>query len=156
DIGLLIGTYFGYWIVGLAMLAIGMVASFLTGNLTVGFILGAIFNAPLAFTSAAPEWASGLRKWSILEQFRDFGAGVISLSAVAYFLSLVALMLYLSMVLIGRRHWRGGSEGRAVAGHYLLRFVSLFVALFCLNVFLSHHNRFRADVTVEKLSSLSP
>src|SRR5262245_58292858 len=27
DIGLLLGTYFGYWIVGLAMIAIGMVAS---------------------------------------------------------------------------------------------------------------------------------
>ena len=31
------------------MLALGMVASFLTSNLTVGFILGALFNAPLVF-----------------------------------------------------------------------------------------------------------
>ena len=56
DFGLFLGTYFGYWIVGLAMLAIGMVASFLTGNLTVGFILGALFNAPLAFAGSMPDW----------------------------------------------------------------------------------------------------
>src|SRR5580765_549750 len=28
DVGLFIGTYFGYWLVGLAMIAVGMVASF--------------------------------------------------------------------------------------------------------------------------------
>src|SRR4051812_2685799 len=49
DVGLFLGTYFGYWMVGLAMLSIGMVASFLTGNLTVAFILGVAFNAPLVF-----------------------------------------------------------------------------------------------------------
>ena len=53
DLGLFLATYVGYWFVGLAMLAVGMVASFLTGNLTVGFVLGALFNAPLAFAASA-------------------------------------------------------------------------------------------------------
>src|SRR4051812_9161739 len=62
DMGLFFATYVGYWFVGLAMLAIGMVASFLTGNLTVGFVLGVLFNAPLVFAGAAdtimpPAWA---------------------------------------------------------------------------------------------------
>ena len=55
DVGLFVGTYVGYWFVGLAMLSIGMVASFLTSNLTVGFILGMIFNAPLAMFGVA-DW----------------------------------------------------------------------------------------------------
>ena len=80
DIGLLCSTYLGYWLIGLAMLAIGMVASFLTSNLTVGFILGALFNAPLVFAM----WADSrqLSDWSLASQFGDLGRGVISLSSV--------------------------------------------------------------------------
>ncbi len=53
DTGLFFANYLGYWFIGLAMLAIGMIASFLTHNLTVGFIMGAAFNAPLVFASMA-------------------------------------------------------------------------------------------------------
>ena len=55
DVGLFVGTYVGYWFIGLAMLSIGMVASFLTNNLTVGFILGMLFNLPLALFGVA-DW----------------------------------------------------------------------------------------------------
>ena len=49
-----------------------------------------------------------IKQWSIGEQFRDFGHGVISFSSIAYFATIVVVTLYLSMVLIGRRHWSSG------------------------------------------------
>jgi ABC-2 type transport system permease protein len=160
DLGLLFGNYVGYWLVGVAMLAIGMVASFLTSNLTVGFILGVAFNAPLVFADSADvilpaAWALDIKHWSLAEQFRDFGRGVISLSSVAYFLSIVGVMLYLSMVLIGRRHWRGGRDGQSLLGHYIARTLALVVFAVSLSLLVLHFDR-RLDVTAERLSSLSP
>jgi len=160
DVGLFLGTYVGYWLVGLAMLAIGMVASFLTGNLTVAFILGALFNAPLVFAVFAEvvtgrETALAIKQWSIGEQFRDFGRGIISLSGLTYFLMIVVVMLYLSMVLIARRHWVRGRDWRLMAGHYAVRVASLVVLTIALTVFFRYHD-VRRDVTSEKLSSLSP
>ena len=156
DPGLILGNYFGYWTVGLAMLGVGMAASFLTSNLTVAFILGALFNAPLAFASFAPERLSSLRHLSISEQFRDFGRGVISLSSFAYFVGIALLMIYLSVVLIGRRHWRGGENGQSMIWHYLARFLALLVVVIAASVFLTNHDRVRFDMTAERLSSLSP
>ena len=60
-----------------------------------------------------------IRSWGMAEQFRDFGRGVISFSAMMYFLMIVVVMLYLCMVLIGRRHWMGGRDGQSLLGHYL-------------------------------------
>ena len=78
DLGLFLSTYVGYWVLGLAMLAVGMVASFLTANLTVSFILGAILNAPLVFASSAevilPRGTALytlVQSISISENFRD-------------------------------------------------------------------------------------
>jgi ABC-2 type transport system permease protein len=162
DLGLFVGTYVGYWFIGLAMLSIGMVASFLTSNLTVGFILGMIFNLPLAMFGVAdwivknPQLAQSIKRWSAQEQFRDFERGVISLSGVAYFVMLAIVMLYLSMVLIGRRHWGGRDEEESMWAHYLARTLGLVAIAVGVTLFLSHHNWLRADITSENLNSLSP
>jgi ABC-2 type transport system permease protein len=161
DGGLFVGTYFGYWFIGLAMLAIGMVASFLTDNLTVGFILGMIFNLPLALFGVAdwiiksPQLAQAIKQWSALEQFRDFERGVISLSGISYFVMIAVVMLYVSMVLIGRRHWGGRDNQEAMWAHYTVRALALVVFAAGLNVFISNHNALRADITSEKLNSLT-
>ncbi len=170
DMGLFMTTYFGYWMIGLAMLSIGMVASFLTRNLTIGFILGVIFNMPLVFMKMADMLPSKVNlplisnwnisrivsNWSIAAQFDSFGRGVVSLSSVIYFLMLIIVGLYLSMVLIGARHWYGGRDGHSLLGHYLVRFIALMVIALGIAAFFSGHDRIRLDMTQGKISSLSP
>ena len=162
DGGLFLSTYIGYWFIGIAMLSIGMVASFLTDNLTVGFILGALFNLPLALFGVVdsvikwPGLADAVGRWSALAQFRDFQRGVLSLSGVSYFVMLAAVMLYLSVVLIGRRHWRGGADGDSLLGHYAIRTFALLLVAAGVNLTASHLPGFHVDLTSEQLNSLSP
>ncbi len=160
DSGLFLSNYMGYWFVGLSMLSIGMVASFLTSNLTVGFILGLAFNAPLAVADQAsavmgPQLASRVRGWSLAEQFSDFGRGVVSLSSITFFLGIVAVCLYMSMVLIGRRHWTGRRDGAQMGLHYVARSLGL-VAAAVGAVLLFRTLDVRADLSNEQISSLSP
>ena len=160
DPGLFLATYLGYWFVGLAMLAIGMVASFLTGNLTVSFVLGAIFNAPLVFASKAdvimPQRAALTGKaWSLESQFSDFGRGVITLSSITFFVLLVVAMLYLSMLLIGRRHWQGSKDSQVRLGHYTARFIALLLIV-AGAVLIVQRFDVRMDASSERISSLSP
>lgn len=162
DTGLIFTSYLGYYFVGLAMIAIGMVASFLTGNLTVGFVLGALFNAPLAFASLiqsvspSRKIASVIGESGIARPFDDFGRGVISTSSVVYFVLVAAIGLYTCMVLIGRRHWTGGKDGNTMAWHYIARILALLVITGGAVVFFRNKDVYRHDFTEGKVSSLSP
>lgn len=161
DIGLIFTTYLGYWFVGLAMIAIGMIASFLTGNLTVGFILGALFNAPLAFASLADSvspskrFAEWVKDSGIARPFDDFGRGVISSSSIIYFLLVAAAALYVCMILIGRRHWTGGKDGNQMAWHYVARAVAFIVFAVGAVMFFRAHEVGRKDMTEGRVSSLA-
>jgi ABC-2 type transport system permease protein len=161
DLGLFFCNYFGYWLMGLPMLAIGMVASFLTGSVPVAFVLGLIFNVPLLGLYYAgnymtdPGWSAFFKEWSLDGQFRDFARGVVSLSAIIYYVSIAALMLYLSMVLIGRRHWLGGRDGQSMLWHYLVRFGALGGVVIGLNWLIAPVPA-SVDVTEARLSALHP
>ena len=160
DTGLLFSTYFGYWLMGLAMLALGMVASFLTNNLTVSFILGAVINVPLVAAMYAELMIprAGIARmvsvWSMAKQAEDFGRGVFGLAGLAYFTLIAALGVYLSMVLIGRRHWSGGRDGQSLAIHYVLRVLALVTLVVGANVFFTNVGG-RIDATEGQVNSLS-
>ena len=160
---LLFSTYLGYWFMGIAMISLGMVASFLTRNLTVGFILGAALNAPLAFFSNADvilsdsTWISRLFEWSLLQRFEPFGRGLISLASIFYFLGIVVIGVYLSLILIGRRHWLGGRDGTSLVWHYLVRaaMVMVIVVAGVLIVQYSPLNQARVDISEKKINTLT-
>jgi ABC-2 type transport system permease protein len=161
---LLFSTYLGYWFIGIAMISLGMVASFLTNNLTVGFIFGAAFNAPLAFFSNADvilsntQWIQRLFEWSLLQRFEPFGRGLVSASSILYFLGLVVIGVYLSLILIGRRHWLGGRDGTSMFWHFILRAVFLAIIAVGMVIIVQYSplNRARVDISDAKVSTLSP
>ena len=65
---------------------------------------------------------------------------MISLSGISYFVMIAVVMLYISMVLIGRRHWGGREEDESMWAHYLARTLGLVALAIGVNMFLSHHN----------------
>jgi len=164
DTGLLFATYLGYWFIGVAMLALGMVASFLTNNLTVSFIFGIVLNAPLAFLSNADvifsrnSIVNTLYEWSLLQRFEPFGRGLLSPASIVFFLGIVVVGIYISLVLISRRHWLGGRDGNSLLWHFVLRSVSLVIAAIAAVLVVEHSplNRMRLDVSQENISTLSP
>ena len=99
-------------------------------------------------------WRRAVEGWSVPAQFQDFGTGVITLSGLLYFLGLAAAMLYVNMLLLGRRHWAGGEESRGRWLHAAVRLVAVVVSLASLTVLIDRLG-VRADASAEKLHTLS-
>lgn len=162
DYGVLAASYLGYWLMGAMLIAVGMVASILSGNVTVAFILGAVFCAVPVFAQLLGSPTAGsarrfIEGLSLAEQFRDFGSGVVPLSGLVYFLALAAGMLYLNMVLLGRRNWAGGPDSGRRWGHAAARVAAVVVSLVCLDVIVQKTmGAWRADATTERVHTLSP
>jgi ABC-2 type transport system permease protein len=123
DAGLLVANYAGYWLAGAALVAIGMLASLTTANVTVAFVLGVVFcTVPVMVTTAASVFAGSSGTWiapfGLTSQFQDFAGGVISLSGLVYFASLAGFFLYLNVLVLSRRHWSPQAAGPAEAGRH--------------------------------------
>ena len=159
DLGLMLSNYLGYWFVGAALIAVGMLASLLTRNATIAFIVGALFCAALIVTGAAvgallPGLERPLEALSVYIHFDDFAKGIISLSSLVYFAAVGGFFLYLNVLVLSRRHWPARADGYPMWAHHLVRAVAIGVALVSLGVIASRLS-VRVDVTAEQLHSLS-
>lgn len=161
DLGLLFSTYLGYWLVGAAFIATGMFASSLTHNLTVGFILGALFCAIFAFSHVVGvllpgRLGSGINELAAVTHLESFARGVVSLKDVFYFLSIVAVMLFLNALVLSKRRWPGGKvdtkENPKI--HAAVQIIAVVIIAVSANVLVGRFGG-RVDVTEEGLSSLS-
>jgi ABC-2 type transport system permease protein len=160
DPGLMVTTYIGYWLMGSALLAVAMIASMLTDNLTVAFILGGLFCAVFVFLESAGAILTGglqriAERLSVAQQFSDLARGVITPNAVLYFIVLAAVALYVNVVLLGRRRWPSGSNAPAYRFHYAVRVICLLAILGAVTT-LAGRSRMRIDATSEQIHSLAP
>ena len=158
DPGLMAANYLGYWLVGIALIAVGMVASLATSNATVAFILGSAFcSIPILMATVTDLFADNIGEWiaplGVSFQFLDFSRGVIPLSGLLYFVSLASFFLYLNVLLLSRRHWPRRTVGAPMATHVAVRAVAVLVALIAANVLVGRV-QVRLDASAERLHSL--
>ncbi len=155
DLGLMLGTYLGYWFLGAALLATAMTASLLTSSMTVAFILGALFcTGPVFLGDAAAVMPRAvgpdLESLGVENSFADFTRGIVSLRAVVYFGAVAVLMLYFNLLLLARRH----TEDTVRWLHLWGRAASILVIGVTLGI-LAGRGGCRVDLTAERLYSLS-
>jgi len=157
DWGIIGTTYLGYWLSGSALIAVGMFASSLTGSTTVAFILGALFCAIPVLGSYLGD-SLGLGRYSVGWHLKGFTIGQVSLASIVYYVGLTAVMLYLNMVVISRRHWNRGEEGN-IGWQLIVRAIALAVAAFSIFHIVDTSpltSRAQLDLTQEKLFTLNP
>src|SRR5205807_6510254 len=73
--------------------------------------------------------ARQISEWSFAAHFDDFGRGVISFSSTAFFALIIVFGIYLSMVLIGKRHWLRHDAVPAPMGQKVQALVGLIIAV---------------------------
>ena len=159
DLGLMASNYLGYWLVGAALIAVGMLASLLTRNATVAFIAAGLFCAVLvaagpAAAAVAPGLGRALEALGVFLHFDDFAKGIVSLSAIVYFASVGAFFLYLNVLVLSRRHWPRSAGGYPMGLHHAVRGIAVAAALVSAGVLVTNRS-IRVDATAEQLHSLS-
>ena len=159
DVGLLLANYIGYFFMGAGLLATGMLASLLTSNATIAFVLGALFCSFFVFIDStqivlSDSLQSFLAPLGVEAHFKSFARGVISFGDILYYISLAGLMIYVNVMLIGRRHWPIEKGGLRFSLHQLVRAISLALALVSINVIVARAS-VHIDATAENLHTLS-
>lgn len=112
DISGTVGSYVGLLLLGGVFVSIGVLASALTENQVVAFVLAVflcfVLYAGLDSLAAIDIWGGSalvLQQLSMLFHYDALSRGLIDLSDVVYFLSVIAVMLLLTKLVIEGRKW---------------------------------------------------
>jgi ABC-2 type transport system permease protein len=159
DPGLMVSTYFGYWLMGAALLGLGLFASLWTSNATVAFIGGGLMCAiPVLLNFASnlfrPGAARLLERLSVPGQFRGLSQGVLTLESLVYFVTLALAGLLLAVAVTARRRWSHAQGAPPMALHVWIRGACSFVIVAAATL-LAGASTARLDLTSEQVHSLS-
>lgn len=110
DNGPVVGGYVGLMLMAGVYVAIGLLASSLTENQVIAFIIGFVFVLALFMLDKVliyiPDtFASVVEFLGIDYHFGNVARGVIDSRDIIYFFSLLGFTLYLTVVSLGRRKW---------------------------------------------------
>lgn len=101
----------GILLLGGALISIGMFISSLTESSVVSAILTLVINILVLYMSSFAsminvEWLANIvEKASFITAFENFGANIFSVTDIVYFLSIIAIFLFLCVRSLEKRRW---------------------------------------------------
>lgn len=151
-----IGSYLGLALLGGVFCSVGILASSLTTNQIVAFIMAAFFCFILysGFDSLSTLASSGdqvlwIRQLGIVYHYEAMSKGLIDSRDLVYFFSLIALMVLVTRMILGSRQWQPSPWKKSRQwGDWLL--LANGLALIALIHLLASSYFFRIDLTDEK------
>ena len=106
----IIGSYIGLVLLGGVFTSIGILSSALTGNQIVSFILAAFLSFffytgvdSIASIDVWSDWSYYISEFGIMAHYSSISRGLLDLVDIVYFVSLIAIMLLLTQLIIGSR-----------------------------------------------------
>jgi ABC-2 type transport system permease protein len=112
DLGPMAAGYLGLFLAAGALLSIGVLASALTQNQVVAAVVALVINLVLWIISAAGQAGSGtiitqiLNQLGFYEHTSNFWRGVIDTNDIVYYVSVMALCLFIATRALETRRWR--------------------------------------------------
>ena len=109
----LVGAYIGFILLGMTFIAVGVFASSLSENQVVAVIVSyvALLIMLLAgsLSTIVGGFAAKILNWfSLMSRYDDFSRGIFGLSPIVYYLSFIAVFLFLTTRVIEKRRWSQG------------------------------------------------
>lgn len=109
----IIGGYIGFMLLGASFLSVGIFASSLTENQVVAVIISFVMLLVMWIISGVSGFLGGtiakVLNWiSLLSRYEDFNRGILNLGSIVYYLSFIAVMLFLTVRVIEKRRWSQG------------------------------------------------
>lgn len=104
--------YLGTWLLGAVLIAAGVLVSSMTRNQViaafVSFVLMVVFFSIgiLAGFFTDPQTTKFIQYLSIIDHFWDFSKGIFDTRPIAFYLSLTASLLFLTVRILGSPRWR--------------------------------------------------
>lgn len=158
DIGLMISQYLGAVLLGAVFLAVGMTASVFISHVVGSFLVGAAFNFALVITGLSfitlmlpPPLNIIITESAVITRISNLSRGVIDLRDIAYFITLVGIILTIAVFKLSERQLAENKHYKnrlyLVLGLIAGIGISLNVALFDYPI--------RLDMTTNQRYSLS-
>jgi len=102
--------YIGFFLLGASFISFGLFTSSLTENQIIAAVIGIAGFLVIWISDAVSSIVGGivgqaLSWFSLLSRYQTFANGVLGLSQLVYFLSFIALFLFLTIRVIERRRW---------------------------------------------------